>query len=70
MRNEERFEGEPNEDFAKRIAQMREAYSKTMTQAVVDAMQTNGLERLLKLGPLAATNYNLAMYILGYHEER
>lgn len=70
VRGVERFSGEPNEDFAARIASMREAHRTTMARVVVDAMDTSTLDRLFKLGPLAATNFNLAMYILGYHEER
>lgn len=70
VRIEDRLEGEANEDYAKRISQLREAHRMIMVEVVMDAMQEGKLDRLFKLGPLAATNFNMAMYILGYHEER
>lgn len=70
VRIEDRFEGEANEDYAKRLSELREAHRMTMAKIVVDALDTGKLDLLFKLGPLAATNFNRAMYILGYHEER
>lgn len=70
VRLEDRFEGEANEDYAARISQLREAHRMIMVKIVTDALSVDRLDRLFKLGPLAATNFNQAMYILGYHEER
>lgn len=67
---EDRFAGEANEDYAARLTDLREAHRMIMAKIVVDALDNNKLDLLFKLGPLAATNFNQAMYILGYHEER
>lgn len=70
VRLEDRLEGEPNEDYAKRLSTLREAHRMIMANVVKDAIYEGTLSRLFKLGPLAATDFNKAMYILGYHEER
>lgn len=70
VRLEDRLEGEANEDYAERLGKLREAHRMIMARVVVDALERNKLDQLFKLGPLAATNFNMAMYILGYHEER
>lgn len=70
VRLEDRFEGEANEDYAARLSDLREAHRIVMVKVVTDALVNEKLDHLFKLGPLAATNFNKAMYILGYHEER
>ena len=41
-----------------------------MVGVVTDALVEDKLNLLFRMGPLAATNFNKAMYILGYHQER
>lgn len=70
VRLEDRFEGEANEDYARRISDLREAHRMIMVGVVTDALVEDKLNLLFRMGPLAATNFNKAMYILGYHQER